>query len=483
MGLELPRQAHVSTILERAPRLARAIPRGRVLPWLVVLVGIPSSFTLFALARRAVERIAGVGNGKAVESADVLLPWLVLCGGVVSTLLIAGLTYLLASSRRQAEEIASDMTHAFREREATLSEDITARKLAEQELMESRALLNDAQKLAHVGCCQYSPLDGRIIWSDELYRIHGIDPDTFLPSFASAMKRVHPMDRQRWVDTVASALRTGQPFTTEHRLMRADGSVRHVLALGEVIKDATGRPLRVLWSVLDVTDQKQTEEALRGSAEQLKALSRRLVEIQEAERRQLSRELHDRVGQNLTALSINLDMLHTSLSGEHAAEQRRRLSDSSALLEATVDSIENVMAELRPPMLDDYGLLPALHWYAKDFWTRTGIEVTVSGSDTGDRLAAEMEITFFRIAQEALTNVAKHARAARAEIVFEHTGTHCVMTVADNGIGLERVPERDTGRPPRLGMVTMRERAQAVGASFVVRTLPDSGTEVAVRIP
>ncbi|HYH43521.1 MAG TPA: CHASE domain-containing protein, partial [Burkholderiales bacterium] len=193
--------------------------------------------------------------------------------------------------------------------------DITDSKLAEQELVESRALLNDAQKLAHVGCCQYSPLDGRVIWSDELYRMHGVDAETFAPSYSSAMKLVHPMDRAGWTETLASALRTGKPFAAEFRIMRPDGAVRHVRSLGEVIRDPSGRPLRVLWSVLDVTDQKRTEEALRGSAEQLKALSRRLVEIQEAERRQLSRELHDRVGQNLTALSINLDMLGTSLAG------------------------------------------------------------------------------------------------------------------------------------------------------------------------
>ncbi len=454
-----------------------------VLPWMIVLVGVLLSFMLFGFTRAAVERLADVLNGKALAPVDPLLPWFVLICGFLATAVISGLSYLLASSRREAARIAGDMARNFREREAFLSEDITARKLVEQELMESRALLNDAQKLAHVGCCQYSPLDDRIIWSDELYRIHGLDPATFSPSFASAMKCVHPMDRGRWADTIALALRNGEPFTTEHRLLRVDGKVRHVLALGEVMKDAGGRSRRLLWSVLDVTDQKQTEESLRGSAEQLKALSRRLVEIQEAERRQLSRELHDRVGQNLTALSINLDMLNRSLSGERSDEQRQRLSDSSALLEATVDSIENVVAELRPPMLDDYGLLPALNWYAKDFSRRTGIAVTVSGSDTDERVPAEMAITFFRIAQEALTNVAKHARAARAEIVFERTASHCFMTVADNGIGLERAPDRDTERRPRLGMVTMRERAQAVGASFLVRTLPGGGTEVAVRVP
>ena len=199
--------------------------------------------------------------------------------------------------------------------------------------------------------------------------------------------------------------------------------------------------------MLDITEQKQTEHALRSSAEQLTALSRRLVEIQETERRQLSRELHDRVGQNLTALSINLDILGSTLADERHAEQRARLNDSSALLESTVDSIENVMAELRPPMLDDYGLLPALHWYAKDFSKRTGIEVSVAGNESAERPAPEMEIALFRIAQEALTNVAKHAGATRVEIVLEHPDSRCVMTVTDNGIGVEPA-QRGAGHAP-----------------------------------
>ncbi|HYH41092.1 MAG TPA: PAS domain-containing protein, partial [Burkholderiales bacterium] len=353
-----------------------------------------------------------------------------------------------------------------------------------QELIESRALLNDAQKLAHVGCCQYSPLDGRMIWSDELYRIHGVDPRTFAVSYAALIKLVHPMDRAAWVDVVSSSLNSGKPFATEFRILRPDGAVRYLRTLGEVIRDTSGRPLRMLWSVLDITEEKHSEQALRASAEQLKALSRRLVEIQEAERRQLSRELHDRVGQNLTALSINLDMLGTSLTGEAFGEHRARLNDSSLLLESTVDSIENVMAELRPPMLDDYGLLPALHWYAKDFSKRTAIEVTVTGNDRAERLAPEMEITLFRIAQEGLNNVAKHAEAGHAEISLDHSATHFLMTVGDDGIGIVGTAvRRDLEHRPRLGMITMRERAQAIGATFVVRPRPGGGTEIAIGTP
>lgn len=521
----------------------------------------------------------------ALHGLDELLPWVVLVGGIVSSILLCAVLFSLASSRSRAVAIAGDMTRNLRESEASLAAaqrmaqlgdwsldserrvmrwssqtyrifglepqpgeeisfdaflqllhaddralvqdallgaiharqhrdiehrieladgtvkwvhtivqgdagppvpgtimDITARKLAEQDLVENRALLNDAQKLAHVGCCQYNPLDGRVIWSDELYRIYGVDPRTFTPTYASALKLAHPLDRAEWGEALAAALRTGEPFTIEFRILRPDGTVRHLRSLGEVIRDALGRPLRMVWSVVDITEHKDTEHALRASAAQLTALSRRLVEIQEAERRHLSRELHDRVGQNLTALSINLDMLRTGLSGDNRTE-RARLADSSALLESTVDSIENVMAELRPPMLDDYGLLPALHWYAKDFSKRTGVDVTVEGNEGAERLSSETEITLFRIAQEALTNVAKHARARHARIALDHSGTHCVMTITDDGIGIAVSGNRDSERRPRLGMVTMRERAQAVGAQFSVVTLPGGGTQVTINIP
>lgn len=403
-----------------------------------------------------------------ISDTDRMLPRLILASGLVSSLLLFGVLYSLASSQSRAERIANDMTKHLRESEASLAE--------------AHALLNDAQKLARVGCCQYSPLDERLIWSEELYNMHGVDPGNFTPSYASALALVHPEDRAAWDDALRSALRNGDSFTAEFRIVRPDRTVRHLRSLGEVMTDAGGRPLRMLWSVLDITEHKETEHALRSSAEQLTALSRRLVEIQEAERRQLSRELHDRVGQNLTALSINLDMLNTTLAEEGNVEQRARLNDSSALLESTVDSIENVMAELRPPMLDDYGLLPALHWYAKDFSRRTEIEVAVHGNEGADRLPPEMEIALFRIAQEALTNVAKHARAAHIDVVLDDSDNRCVMTITDDGIGI-RTPERDAAQRPGLGMVTMRERTQAVGGRFSVRAMAGGGTQIGISIP
>jgi signal transduction histidine kinase len=230
-------------------------------------------------------------------------------------------------------------------------------------------------------------------------------------------------------------------------------------------------------------DLRQSEEGLRYSAEQLQALSRRLVDVQETERRQFSRELHDRVGQNLTALSINLDILRSQLKGERNEGVRSRLDDASALLESTVGSIENVMSELRPPMLDDYGLLPALQWYANEFSRRTGLEVTVDGDEGMQRLPQAGEIALFRIMQEALINVAKHAHARSVHIGLEHLDSEVVMAVSDDGVGLDAESGSTSRRRPGLGMVTMRERTQAVGGSFQIDAVPGGGTRVTVRVP
>jgi two-component system sensor histidine kinase UhpB len=221
---------------------------------------------------------------------------------------------------------------------------------------------------------------------------------------------------------------------------------------------------------------------LRASTEQLQALSRRLVDIQETDRRQFSRELHDRIGQNLTALSINLDILKTQLSDDENAEFRSRLDDSAALLESTAGAVENVMSELRPPMLDDYGLLPALQWYGNQFSSRTGIRVEVHGEERAERLPPATEIALFRIAQEALNNIAKHAHAGFVDVRLERSGDQFVMSVADDGTGFDAASNSNSGRRVGLGMVTMRERTQAVGGQFEVGAAPGRGTRVMVRI-
>jgi len=273
-----------------------------------------------------------------------------------------------------------------------------------------------------------------------------------------------------------------QHFVIDKRYHRKDGEIIWVHITVALLRGPAEDPRYLTALVEDITERKRAEDALQRSAAELQALSRRLVELQESERRELSRELHDRIGQNLTALTINLDILKKTLAS-HSDEVDLRLEDSAALLESTMEVIENVMSELRPPMLDEHGLAAALDWYARSFSSRTGIAVEVRGSGPAMRLAPEVEIALFRIAQEALNNVAKHARARRIEIALEHANGEGVMSVRDDGIGFDS-GEDPLGKPRSgLGMVTMRERSQAVGGRFEVRALPGRGTQLTVRMP
>ena len=296
-------------------------------------------------------------------------------------------------------------------------------------------------------------------------------------------RTVHPEDLPRVMDKWSVDMAAGEPYEGEMRLRRADGEYRWFLNRTVPLRDEQGKIVKWYGTAADIEDRKRAEAALRRSAAELQALSRQLVELQESERRQLSRELHDRVGQNLTALKINLDILQTGLASHGSDEVRARLADSAALLDATMDTIENVMSELRPPMLDDHGLAAALDWHARNFSMRTGIAVAVRGSEPFVRPSPQVEIALFRIAQEALNNVAKHARAHRVEIELDYSNGECVMSVQDDGIGFDGAAIASDKPKPGLGMVTMRERAQAVGGRFEVQALPGRGTQLTVRAP
>jgi PAS domain S-box-containing protein len=350
--------------------------------------------------------------------------------------------------------------------------DITERRKAEQALREQRTLLAEAQSLAGLGCWEWDPASGRLHWSEELYRIYGLQPGVFQPTFEGFLERVHPQDRERVGRLVAEALagKGGSGFNFEERIVRPGGELRQLRSHGEVVRDESGRPLKVVGACLDITDHKAAEAALR-------ALSRRLVEAQETERRRIARELHDQVGQNLSALNINLDIVLGSLQ---EPPLKRRLEDSLKLVDGTLQSIEAVMAELRPPLLDEYGLGAALAWYAEEYAQRTGIQVSVDKSrDPGQNLRPEAAVALFRIAQEALNNVAKHAGAKLVRIGLWLEGDEMNLYIKDDGNGFDPAQ----ARLGRWGMTTMRERAEAAGGRFLIDSVPGRGTTVRAAVP
>jgi two-component system sensor histidine kinase UhpB len=256
--------------------------------------------------------------------------------------------------------------------------------------------------------------------------------------------------------------------------------VRYLRSHGEVVRNERGKPIKVLGASLDVTEQRHSESALRQAAQDLHALTRKLVQAEEGERRRIARELHDSVGQALSALNINLDIIHRGAQALPEA-LRRRLEDASVLVDRTLQSIEAVMAELRPPLLDEYGLAAALGWHVEEFIERTGIQVrlTDAAGDAARDLRIDLGVALFRIAQEALNNVLKHARASAVRIELALAGSQITLTVHDDGRGFD-----PAGLPRgRLGMTTMRERAEAAGGQLQVESAPGKGARISATVP
>jgi signal transduction histidine kinase len=253
-------------------------------------------------------------------------------------------------------------------------------------------------------------------------------------------------------------------------------------ATAQLLQTVKGWGFVAVTSALLFVERRQAEEALRRSHHQLRLLAARLAEVEESERRRLARELHDRVGQNLTALSINLNVVRGMLPAEASEKAAARLDDSLGLVEDTAERIRDVMAELRPAVLDDYGLAAALHWYADQFARRTEI-ATTAHTDDGPRLPSSVETALFRIVQEALTNVAKHAGASQVAITWESIGEDWRMTIADDGVGLNTDAASGPGRPAGWGTAIMRERAESIGGRLRVESSPAAGTRVIVDVP
>ena len=206
-----------------------------------------------------------------------------------------------------------------------------------------------------------------------------------------------------------------------------------------------------------------------------------MTEVDAEVRRRLARELHDRVGQNLSSLIMSLKRMKSEMPAKVLARSGKWFEDSAKLLGQTIDEVRNVMDELRPAELDDFGLLQAVGFYAELAGLRAGFAVTVRALDGDLHLSIGIETTLYRIAREALTNIAKHARATEALIVIETTDNDLTLRISDNGGGVVDGENRMPGA--RRGVLGMRERAAAIGAQFEFQSELGRGTTVAVKVP
>lgn len=281
---------------------------------------------------------------------------------------------------------------------------------------------------------------------------------------------------------IGLALREGRLTDYELTLRAANGHETVVSYNATTFRGHDGKTEGVVASARDVTERNELAAERARHEQRVAELSRRLVAVQEKERRRLAGIIHDRISPNLAAAVLNLDALCAHLPKPRATELAPLIDDTRALLDDAAAQMRDLSADLRPAVLDYAGLLPALDGYAQQFSERTGIAVKVSNGEAQTRLPSELESTLFRIVQEALHNCAKHSQANNVQIDLRHGARHALLTISDDGVGF--VPELVglASATPGLGLLTMRERAEFAGGRFEVESRPGHGTSIRVEI-
>ncbi|WP_206957010.1 PAS domain S-box protein [Trinickia acidisoli] len=364
--------------------------------------------------------------------------------------------------------------------------------LAEAGLARSRASQDEARLMAIIRSSSEA-----IITLDEQQRIVMFNPAAEQVLRCSAMEAIGmSIDRfipARFRDAHRKHVeRFGETGVTERKMgrqqpvlvgLRADGEEFPIEASISQILDAHGKLYTVM--MRDVTERVRAEDALKASQQELRELSANLQSVREDEKTRIARELHDDLGQQLTALKMDLSSVEQSLADIPSAPPPvlTQLSGMRRLIDSTVGSVRRIAADLRPVMLDDLGLLPAIDWLLTDFTTRYGIEIERRIEPGGAQFSRNGATTLFRIVQEALTNVARHAEATRVSISLVAEDDQCLLRIADNGCGARGAQGNEGHGEKSFGLLGIRERAHILGGSVSVETALKQGFALTVRIP
>lgn len=440
--------------------------------------GSPPQFVrLFMQAESAAK--AELARLKA--SARNALRTMQISGGFLSGLiaLYAAFVFLGQPGRRQGAAPPDALSDAknriadLLEITAELHRQLDERQQDTEALRHTQYMLTSAERIGHVGSWEHHLATGRERWSDAFFRMCGLQPGALQPSLQAFLKIVHPEDCDTVVNAMERAVEQDGEYKVHMRIVRPDGSLCHVITQAEVIRDTGGRPEYLVGSAIDITEHKQAEETLRR-------LAVHQVRIKEQERKRIAREIHDEMGQNLLALRIDVEMLRAQAAGRHPP-LHEKLEALLGSIDGIIKSVRHIINNLRPVVLD-LGLYAAIQWQVSEFQRRNGIHCALAAN------AAEIDLclnddqttTLFRILQESLTNVARHAKARNVHISLERVGGYLFMKIADDGVGMSIAAH---AKPDSFGLMGMRERISAIDGELRVDSQPGKGMTLLLAIP
>lgn len=326
---------------------------------------------------------------------------------------------------------------------------------------------------------RYSPSTAVEYASGAIKEITGHSAQEFYNDPMLIRRNLHPDDIKLTATGPEQASRL--PTVTTFRWIHPGGRVVWADHYRVPIFDDEGRVVGLEGIVRNVTERVENERKLRESEEQMRRLAARLQEAREEERREVSRELHDEVGQTLTALKLEINRAIAAFGSlQLDVTSVNRLQSIVGLVDLSIATVKRISGRLRPATLDHLGLAEAIRWEGLTFKARTGIRCHVRSSGSATRLSAEQQTGLFRIVQEALNNVVCHARASSVRIALRETADASELRIQDNGRGITAA---QAGAPESIGLRGMRERAALVGGRFKIIGQRGKGTTVSVLVP
>lgn len=317
---------------------------------------------------------------------------------------------------------------------------------------------------------------GEAYVSPQIEAILGYTQEEWLNDPVRWYQQIHPEDKDRWSVEAAELFLLGDPLKSLYRVIARDGRVVWFHCEAKMVRNHDGRPWFIHGVAFDISELKSAEQALKKTTEQLQTLSRRLMEVQELERRNIALELHDEIGQVLTGLKLTLD-LSARLPAAESSESLARARD---LVNELMARVRKLSLDLRPAILDDLGLLPTLLWHIEHYTAQTNVRVNFKHSGLEkQRFPPEVETAAYRVVQEALTNVARHASVREAAVRVWTRQDVLSIEVVDAGLGfdLDTVLGRETS-----GLTGMRERATLAGGQMKIESWPGSGTRLLAEL-
>lgn len=362
--------------------------------------------------------------------------------------------------------------------------DITEKKHAEEHLRESQralsTLMGNLPGMAYR--CRNDKNWTMEFVSEGSFELTGYKPAELIDNGrVSYGQLIHPHDRNRVQQAVKKSLKEREHFQLIYRIITAARKVRWVWERGLGIFSEKGNLVALEGFIVDMTEQKHAEEQLELSRKQLSIHADHLHTMLEGERTEIAREIHDELGQILSALKMDLFWLSRKLP-DGSKDMVEKIDSMTDLIDATIKTVEHILVTLRPAMLDDLGLTSAIEWLAEEFQNRTGVVCEGILEPTPENLITDERIStaLFRICQEALTNITRHAQATRAEVLLRTLDNQVELKVSDNGIGITK---QDVKKSDSFGILGIRERVILLGGKMNIVGRKGKGTVLRVRIP